>query len=426
LEIPRESRSTTFSDFFSSDQEAQGRYVKGLIGLGSFLVSFVFLWYLVLLVLKLKDHEVGCASGRAFATKASSPTTSLSETDESNRETSLRDVDKENVSAEFLVGYSPSPSSVVKYKRELDSNPPDDNERNHVPSTCRCCSDHSLHVWQRQHRTRLAYFFFAALSLICSVLLLTSTYQPFEDATDNAGRVVIEGGTIVDSIESVVQAMEGAAQAADEIIRTIPLNFTQLCPDVAPAFFGNELGVDPQDIVLFLDTEYDDFLEFARENMDMVQEVASQVRGVLGDVDGAIQKTEEKLVALPVLIAFIVVFTVLSTTGVFLAMCREPLDSKPTSFERFLAWAVLPAMIIWTLLGWTLVICFCFGTVVASDLCISDGGPDATIRSILEAQRFDPNGATFALVTAYTGVSLEFERWQCAPLFRRRRLHVSY
>jgi hypothetical protein len=398
LEIPRESRSITFSDFFSSDREAQENYAEGLIGLGSFLLSFAFLWYVVLLVLKLKGHEAGCAAGRAFGTEASTSTKSLSETDDSNQD---------NVSAE---------SSVVKYDdRELDSNPPDDdNERSG------CCSDHSLHLRQRQYRTRLAYFFFAFLSLVCSFLLLTSTYQPLEDATDNASRVAVEGEMIVDSIESVIQAVESAALIADDIMVTISLNFTELCPDVAPEYFGNELGVDPRDAVLFLDREYDNFLDFARENMVMVQEVASQARGVLGYVDDSIQTTEDRLWALPFLIAFIIVLTVISTSGVFVAMCREPLDSEPTTsfIERFLAWGILPAMIIWTLLGWTLVICFCFGTVIASDVCVSGGGPDATIQTILEVQRIDPT--TTELITAYTGVSLE------SPLFRRRSLYVSY
>ena len=71
LEAPRRTYGTEFSNVFSSDRIAQHSYVDGLLIVGLFFVVIFVVWTLVLIVLKLKGKEVGCASGSAFHTERS-------------------------------------------------------------------------------------------------------------------------------------------------------------------------------------------------------------------------------------------------------------------------------------------------------------------------------------------------------------------
>lgn len=362
--------------------------MNGLVGLGSFLLSLLFLWYLVLLVLKLKGHELGCAGGHAFTTRTSSKAESFTDSDESSSNNKKSEnSDDDRFSARFLGGS----------RRDL---PKESSSRG-------CCPNSGLHVQRRKLRTRMVFLFFAFISLFCSVLIVTRTYHQLQTATDNVSKVIDEGEEIVGSVDSVIEAVGSAIQIADNILETIPLEFAQLCPDVPPEFFKPQLGVDPRDVVSFLDREYNPFIVYAQENMGALQEVTVQFRGILGDIDNVTQESEDRLWVLPMLIMCITIFTVFSAIGTLVAIYREAIaGSKPTPCDKFLSWFILPAMIMWTILAWTLVICFCFGTVLTSDVCVSSGGPDVMIQNILEAHHVDPDTTTFSLIAAYTGVSL--------------------
>ena len=63
--VMRFGHSKDVSDFFSADTKVSNDYIMSMASVFSFLMVFAVVWIIVLLVLRLLGHRVGCASGRA-------------------------------------------------------------------------------------------------------------------------------------------------------------------------------------------------------------------------------------------------------------------------------------------------------------------------------------------------------------------------
>lgn len=383
----------SIADFFSPDRNAQEDYINGFVGLGLFLLAIFGLWYLFLLLLKLKGSDVGCASGRAFSVPTAFPHESdeLLENDERRMSNlTLLMIDKEErFTSDRESSSSSSPST---FNGALPSTPPSPNE----DETCFSGSRRS--VQRRMRNTRLVYFVFACFSIACSGLFFTHTYNSMAAATSTFLHVITEGQSIVDEVHEVIQYMKDNMDTADAMIETIPLDYQELCPKVPPSQFENTLGVDPQDIIFFLEREIDDFMELAREKVGMVEKATVQVSDIMVNVDDPIRSVQEYSWAIPMVVDCIVVLTAMSIAGVLVATYN---GDTGRIFEPFLAWIGLPLMIFWTLIGWALVIGFCFGSIATSDVCIAQGTPDATLLTILNSQGLH-NGTVFEFISAYT------------------------
>ena len=70
--IPRFGHSKDSSHFFSLNKEESDDYTMGFIVVFALLMSIAALWFLILIVLRLLGHRVGCASGRPSTIPAES------------------------------------------------------------------------------------------------------------------------------------------------------------------------------------------------------------------------------------------------------------------------------------------------------------------------------------------------------------------
>lgn len=70
--VPRFGHSKDSSHFFSSNEEESDDYTMGFIVVFALLMSIAALWFLILIVLRLLGHRVGCASGRPSTIPAES------------------------------------------------------------------------------------------------------------------------------------------------------------------------------------------------------------------------------------------------------------------------------------------------------------------------------------------------------------------
>ena len=70
--IPRFGHSKDLSRFYSSNGEESKDYMMGFIMVFASLMSIAALWFLLLIILRLLGHRVGCASGRPATIPAES------------------------------------------------------------------------------------------------------------------------------------------------------------------------------------------------------------------------------------------------------------------------------------------------------------------------------------------------------------------
>ncbi len=69
---PRFGHSKDFSHFFSDDSVRRNDYIIGLLYVFCIIMAIAFLWYTVMLVLRLLGQRVGCASGNPATIPAES------------------------------------------------------------------------------------------------------------------------------------------------------------------------------------------------------------------------------------------------------------------------------------------------------------------------------------------------------------------
>jgi hypothetical protein len=410
---PRES--VTFADLFGSDEEAQHEYVKGFVGLGLFFLSWVIVWFLVLLALRCQ-RNTGCASGRSFQSLIVEE-----EKDSDQIDTSSSLYDEANPTDTFFTTKSnneephasnPNESSVP----EIPSSTMATTSVYSDPVQAKDNTDEatSLGAWWsstpernriRQKRTRIVYLVFSFISFICCCLLVRQTYQPIQNAIANTGDVVAQGQLAVDQIDLVVQNITAATDGAKQVIdNDLTFEFTDLCPDIPPDELQDQLGVDPQEIARFIKDDYEMFAQAVKDNITVVENVLVDVDRGLVNVQGGVDVLEENIWWLLFVVISNLLLTMLFAAAVVLAW-TERLTPR---MEKGLLWIGLPMFVVFTITCWALVIATCFGTVFTSDICTAGpapGSPDYTMKAILQERNVDPNSTTFELVTAYTGVS---------------------
>jgi hypothetical protein len=231
LRAPRLIRHEgNFTHLFSTVRDEQLDYVDGLMVVSSiFLIFFVF-WAFILVVLKVKGREVGCASGRPFLTaypdgkkdndddeedyvdEAFSTTSSSSESYSSqplvagldadqqatksmlrrkssrgkDRKMVLRQNSTDPIEDDRTVGRSTSHSDDIAWEdsgngRGIDDDG-DDNEN---------ISLHTIIFNPLERRTRICFLLSASIAVILVPFILVFSYSPLTDATQSSDNLIL-------------------------------------------------------------------------------------------------------------------------------------------------------------------------------------------------------------------------------------------
>lgn len=304
---------------------------------------------------------------------------------------------------------------------------------------CWFCSDHPFRVQVRRRRTRFAFALFGLLSLVsCGLLLTGGAYEPLRSASFKALEATDDGVLVLDEIRYHMNTLRDSSWVAQDVIENnLPLDLSVICPDIPPQQFSTSFGVDTQDVILFIEAEFDNFVTLALENIDQVNEASNNVRSVLVEVNRTIHEVEDRMWLFPFLVSCISILTIIQLYAVARAtwwktLARNDgnssllmgagggggsirsLTSSSTSskskscFRRSISWIVIPLLLLLIVIGWGLTIGLAFSTVITSDICTtgdsSEGTPEQTIRQILKRQGYAENSTEFERVTSYTEV----------------------
>jgi hypothetical protein len=196
LRGPRGHYTTNFADLFSSDTELQHSYVDGLLVIGVFFLVVLVVWSLILIVLKLKGNEVGCASGQAFqaeieiagddrdlqSTDSSESCSSIGVESESEcddapeRHIAKHTSDDGRANNNFDHQYEEADDDYASQEEWL-------NKNDGAPSQKK--------ISQRERRTRICFLFFSLVSLVCVPLILVFSFGPIKEATRTSDDILL-------------------------------------------------------------------------------------------------------------------------------------------------------------------------------------------------------------------------------------------
>ena len=192
LQAPRNRHTTTFSDALSPYREVQHDYVHGLLTVAIIFAAVFVFWTFVLVVLKLKGSEVGCASGRAFQKPSSDQLSSVSSTDSESFHSSSYNDDSvqqgyEMHSLERVLDADRSLRS--DFRSDQDSYSDYDSRDGWVPSTGTI--SRQRRVSRRETRTRFAFLVFSFVALVTVPFILVFSFSPIKDATRRSDDIIL-------------------------------------------------------------------------------------------------------------------------------------------------------------------------------------------------------------------------------------------
>lgn len=192
LRAPRRiGQSADFLDLFSDETEDQREYIDGLFVVSIILLFLFLTWGFILIVLKCKGAEVGCASGNAFV----SPRPDDGIEDEDDKEKIQDDIastsDSSNADSISVSSNQPIFSKYGETLAENSSSDVEDNKTHAIRSRFKCRSRKnkrtsgtasSARINPHERRTRIAFLLFASVALVCAPFTLFITFGPLQQA----------------------------------------------------------------------------------------------------------------------------------------------------------------------------------------------------------------------------------------------------
>ena len=197
LRGPRRHYSTNFADVFSPDREEQHQYVDGLLAMMVAFLLFFILWVFVLLALKFRGKDVGCASGQAFRTKEEEEDLESTDDDDASIVSSIGSSSRGSSHPEDENSVSKLIAAEAKKNSSNDEEggPPTDDITRPADEASFDDGSENAHLRlvrtnQREKRTRFCFLVFGLLSLICVSVILVTSFGPLKEASITTGQQV--------------------------------------------------------------------------------------------------------------------------------------------------------------------------------------------------------------------------------------------
>jgi len=219
--------------------------------------------------------------------------------------------------------------------------------------------------------------------------------------------------------------VESAVDYANDTLSQTSLDLRAVCPNYVNE---NVTGVNLNELTELMKEKFEFLEAVGTVNMTQINRTLSTVESALDRVRATIDTTDEKMWVFPLVLLIIFIAGTAMLVGVALAWTGK----SNSTFERKMAYGVLPIFIIMTVVCWLLALGSAIASLVAAgkknymaftkqynytlvliirhmfhsytDACTD---PSATVQAIMRQYNVDVNTTTAQLVTVYTNVSLE-------------------
>lgn len=363
FESTRFLHTTDIVDMMSPDFNEQKSYAYGIIFTVSIIVLFFVLWATILLILKCKGEDVGCASGRPFLTSTKTEEESLN--GKSGGSGSTGSDDFEDASVEFCS---------------------DDADQK--------CQD-VAGIRRRACRSRIAFLLTWITTISCVCTTIVFGFSPLKEATANSKDYFSAIQDVIDQVSSSVRTIESAVGHTTSAVQTTSLDFDTFCPN---ATSGEVLGVDLLGMATLLESEFIDLENIMSKTFPTINNFVENAGTSLKDLENGVELTDDLLWAIP----GILLGTAALTTTAMLAVLLAWQGRSGRVFQAAMTYCVLPLLIVICVACWVTAIGAAVATMVIGDACVGQGGPNEAIQNILLRHEVDLNSTIFQFLSAYT------------------------
>ena len=361
-------------DMLSPDSDERKNYAYGVVFMISIIVIFFVLWTTILLVLKFKGDEAGCASGTPFLTAAKNEDCHLDERGKSRESSSTCSDDFDNN------------SSIESESQEINrSSSVLEHDNNRAVARYK----------KRARRSRIAFLLTWITAITCIFIVLVVGFAPLKEATAQSSSYFSDIQELINQVNSTIRTIDSAIETASVALQGTSLDVDDFCPG---ATNGVVLGVDLLGLVRAIKAEMTDVEKDLSPEFSTLKQFVDNANTALHDVNYAVEQTDSWLWIVPGVLLAVATLTTIAMLAVLLAWRNR----SGSFFQKLMSYCVFPFLI---------VVCFACSitalgaavcTIVSGDACVGEGGPDQAVQNILQRHEIDSNSTVFKLISAYT------------------------
>ena len=338
LSFTRFSGSTDFADLVSPQLNEQKDYTYGLVFLVTIMVTILFLWLSVLIVLKYHGDISGCAAGNPFQTssKGSTVRSSVSHPSTQNETFDTNSLDDPGDTEEGIpVDSSIQPSKISK-------------------------KDPMKVAQRRQRRTRIVFLVFGMALLACTVLLLVFSFSSFQTTMESSDEIMTSSQDIVDQLKATVMTVESAIEYANATLSQTSMDIRTICPNYLT--LQQDIGIDLANLTIIMKNDFRTLEEIGAVNMTEINRTLATVQGGLDFIRSTIDTADQKSWIFPLVLLIIFVIGTAMLVGAVLAWTGK----SSSSFEKKMAFGVLPIMILLASVCWLVALGCAIASIITS------------------------------------------------------------
>jgi hypothetical protein len=372
--------------FLSGGSKYATNYQAGLIFVACVFGGLVFIWLFVLALFKCRGEEIfGCAAGFAVQRDRGhvatvGPSSSLDGMIDDEKSLDRNDyirrrgVVQETPTKEESGDEVSNHSSIPSVEDDADTGGEGSTHSEEGPSKPSA----------REKRVRTAFLCFAIISLACVPLVIVFSFAPLKSSITETNEDVEHFQGVVDQVQKHFRAIISITNSSMQVVESIPLNLTSICPLFDET--GNEsyLGFD----AIFLVHRVQSLQrmdERLRGNISLFRDVLLDVEDGLDEFESTINQAETFVWLVPVVLLLQCALIGIMVYGTVLAWRGE----ASAKFQRVMSYAAIPLFALVCIMCWVFVIAAAVSTASGSDACMytvestNETSPDVLLETLI-------------------------------------------
>jgi hypothetical protein len=330
-----------------------------------------FLWTIILLVLKYRSRDFGCASGNEFQTHDDAPLLGRSQT-------------------HHLIRNEPT-----EYNSSLasSSNDSSSTETRHIYTRKQIERNR-----RRARRTRIAFLFLAFNVIMSTLLFLVLSFARIKESLQSTEISFFESQDIIDQVKAALSEANSAGMFAVDLLSNTNMSFSGLCPHASK--FINRYDFDLKAFSAKALEDAEELKAIVIHNLTSWNQIINQVQDMKEGLERDVREVQRFSWLVPGILLGIVVVTTVVVLGVILAWKGK----SGKKFQNCMSQVVLPILITFCVASWGLTMLATAGAMSSSDACVAggkEGGPDATAIAILNGSELEKNGTLYKMTYSY-------------------------
>jgi len=389
IRIFRFTHSNDFADYLSPSKDEQYDYVYGVLFFSIIIIGIGICWGVLLLILKCRGENAGCASGRVLKTTLSNESMQSNEIPVTDTgRTNFTMVTQQNQRT-ITVGaqqsqrpqYADEPEIFFESGSQV-SQSARNNLRNRMKSNAKMLRS-----------VRFTFLLFSLAALVTLSALYVLSLSKLLQSVENSEIAFAKTQYILDQVASSTESIIFSTYDVKIFLNSTDKEISLFC------LYEEDEKISSKDIKGFVkkaENELNLVDKMKNEDLRALNQTMEKVQSIKSEIETGMEIFLNNYWIALFMLLILSIIIIFSMFGVILAW-RE---KSGKIFQRVMSYGILPLLIIFCVAGWIGTFFACISTVIGCDLCIPS--PDSAIKNILDLHFIDRTKSFYKAVSVYT------------------------